>query len=62
MGPHRYRRMKKALAGPCVNRPAGPNDVYVLRLSNGLDSRPDAVRDSVRRARLRHERVAMLAA
>jgi hypothetical protein len=62
MGPHRYRRMKKALAGLCVNRPAGPNDVYVLRLSNGSGLPPGRRARLARRARLRHERVAMLAA
>jgi len=33
MGPQRYPRMKKALAGLGVNRLVGPTDVYVLRLS-----------------------------
>jgi hypothetical protein len=55
MGPHRFRRMKKALAGLGVNCLAGPEPTaYVLRLSKDwTPARTPCVS--------RHERVAMLA-
>jgi hypothetical protein len=55
MGPQRYRRMKKALAGPSVNRRfLARTDCYVLRLSKEWTP---AGAPCV----LRHERLAMLA-
>jgi hypothetical protein len=44
MGPQRYRRMKKALAGLSVNRFFGPNRLLCAAALQGMDSGPSTVR------------------
>ena len=44
MGPQRYRRMKKALAGLSVNRYVGPNRLLCAAALQGMDSYPGTVR------------------
>ena len=44
MGPQRYRRMKKALAGPSVNRRFGPNRLLCAAALQGMDSGQSTVR------------------
>jgi hypothetical protein len=44
MGPQRYRRTKKALAGLSVNRFFGPNRLLCAPTLQGMDSRPSTVR------------------
>ena len=44
MGPQRYRRMKKALAGLSVNRLFGPNRLLCAATLQGMDSRRNTVR------------------